>query len=206
MKEIIKSDPFLREGERQLASMSDKKDTLRHSRRMANLGWLLAGKLEYSPEETRFFVEACIFHDIGKTEIAAKYITRLSKRFTEKDLRAIKKHAYRGYKMLKEAGRSPRVYFPVLLHHEFQERPYPEIGGALIQKLGEVEDIDIDNAQYLAMIDVFDTLAFGREYVGIKPHSLEEARRELNRLFHSAGDAERIDFLISSCEKIKELE
>ena len=46
-----KNKDFLKQREKDLASMSEKKETLRHSQRMTNLGYLLARKKIFSDEE-----------------------------------------------------------------------------------------------------------------------------------------------------------
>ena len=197
-----KNKDFLKQREKDLASMSEKKETLHHSQRMTNLGYLLAKKKNFSDEETKFFVEACLLHDIGKTEVARKHTARFSDKFSPKDLEAIKKHPRAGYSYLKHEGRSPHVYNPVLLHHLFQEKPYPKIG---IEFQGMDDDVDIDNARLLAMIDVFDTLVFGRPYVKIFPLPLDRAEEKLKAQFNQPGDEEGINFLFSQYETIKGL-
>lgn len=199
VRAIIESDKFLRDGQKDLAGMSAKKDTLRHCQRMTNLGYLLAKHRNFSEEEIKIFVEICLLHDIGKTEIPQKYLSKITGKFGPKDLKIVGVHAYRGYAYLKNRGRSPRVYNPVLLHHEFQENPYPAIG---IQFKG-IEDIDVDNARLLAMLDVFDRRIFGSS--NIPPQPREQAEEKLKEQFNQPGDEEVINFLFSQYEKIKEL-
>ncbi len=57
VRAIIEGDRFLLDNHKALASMSDKKDTLHHSERMTNLGYLLAKHHNFSEEETTLFVE-----------------------------------------------------------------------------------------------------------------------------------------------------
>lgn len=93
------------------------------------------------------------------------------------------------------------MYLPILLHHQYQKNPYPAIG---IQ-FWEIEDIDVDNSRLLAILDVFDTIAFGRPSVKIYPLSLEKCREELLNQFRDEKDEEVIDFLIKQYEKINNL-
>lgn len=210
--EIILSDPtgFLKKCEKELAAEPDKKETLHHSQRIANLGCLLAKERGMTDQETRFFVEACLLHDIGKIKIPDKYLTKKSENFTEKDFNVIKMHPEWGYKYLKSEGRSPYSYLPALLHHEFQdERSYPPTQ-RLLKKLGDIEedadiDIIIDNSRLLAILDVFDTYAFGRPYVNIKPKTLDEGEEMLNKQFKEPGEREIISFLKSKYETIRKL-
>lgn len=205
VRAIIESDRFLTEEQEEFAGRGDKKDTLRHSQRITNLGYLLGKKKGFSSDEIKLFVEACLLHDIGKTETPLKYLTRPSGKFGSKDMQVVKKHPRRGYEILKHHNRSPRVYYPVLLHHEFQEKPYPATNADLLIKLQKIEDIDIDNARLLAMLDVFDICAFGRPYVKIEPLTLGQVREKMMAQFTEEGDGEIIDFLISQYELIKEL-
>lgn len=175
---------------------------------MANLGFLLAKKLDYSDEESRLFVEACLLHDIGKTKLPRRYLGKPSKKFSEKDFNVIREHSRLGYKYLKDEGRSPRVYNPVLIHHEFQKRSYPETSGSIIRILGAMDDIDIDNGRLLAIIDNFDTQAFGRAYVDIEPSSLDKVKKwiQVEAGFNQAGDEEIINFLCDQYEAVKGLQ
>lgn len=199
VRTIIENDKFLISGQKVLAGMSAKKDTLRHSQRMTNLGYLLAKHRSFSEEEIKIFIETCLLHDIGKAEIPQKYLSKTTGKFGPKDLKIVGVHAYRGYACLKKKERSPRVYNPVLLHHEFQENPYPAIG---VQFKG-IEDIDVDNARLLAMMDVFDRRIFGSS--NIPPQPPEQAEEKLKEQFDQPGDAEIIAFLFLQCEKIKNL-
>jgi len=199
VRAIIEKDRFLLDGQKALASMSDKRDTLHHSERMTNLGYLLAKQRNFSEEETKLFVEICLLHDIGKTEVSQKHLTKPFGKFGPKDLEAVKKHPRYGYSYLKHEDRSPRVYNPVLLHHQFQPKPYPKIG----IEFQKMEDIDVDNARFLAMLDVFDTRVFGRPYAKIEPQPRDEAERELKKQFDQPGDEGVIDFLFLHSKEIR---
>lgn len=205
VRQIIKQDCFLKKREKDIAAMPDKGDTLYHSQRTANLGYLLAKERQFSDEDIKFFVEACLEHDIGKTELPMKYPTRPSDKFSEKDFKVLQKHAIQGHMYLKREGRSPRVYNPVLLHHEFQQRAYPNMDARLLRLLRDMEDVDIDNARLLAMLDVFDTITFGRPYVRIEPLSPMRAEIILKKQFNECGDEEVIAFLFEQFASIKKL-
>lgn len=216
VRAIIENDKFLRDGQKVLTGMSAKKDTLHHCQRMTNLGYLLAKHRNFSEEETRFFVEACLLHDIGKAEIPQKYLSKINVNFGPKDLKIVGAHVYRGYACLKGKGRSPRVYNSVLMHHQFQVPPYPAIG----VKFREIEDVDVDNARLLAMLDVFDVYAFGRPHSkteALSPDKIKEklmaqfnlpdkVKENLAGKFDLPQDEEIIDFLISKIGEIRDLQ
>jgi len=142
-----------------------------------------------------------LLHDIGKKDIPPKHLTRQFDKFSPKDMEVVRKHVRIGYTELKKAKRSPRVYNAVLLHHQFQEIPYPKIGA----EFREIEDTDVDNARLLAMLDVFDTLAFGRPYVRIEALPLDQVKEKLAIQFDQPGDESIINFLASQYEKAKSL-
>jgi HD-GYP domain-containing protein (c-di-GMP phosphodiesterase class II) len=205
VRAIIESDPagFLKKREKDLAGMSAKKDTLRHSQRMTNLGYLLAKERNFSEEAIKIFVEICLLHDIGKIQLPQKYLARPFGKFSAKDLEVVRKHSIQGYAHLKQEKRSPRVYNPILIHHEFQEQPYPDTKAYVLKLMENMEDIDVDNARLLAMLDVFDRRVFGSS--NIPPQSREQAKEKLKEQFNQPGDEEVINFLFDQYEKIKEL-
>jgi hypothetical protein len=63
----------------------------------------------------------------------------------------------------------------------------------------------VDNGRLLAMVDVFETMAFGRPYVKILPMPLEMVRKKLAEQFQEPGEAENIEFLIRQYETVKKL-
>jgi len=210
VRAIIESDIYLRWGIEALRDISDEEATLRHTRRMANCGYLLAKHLAkgrgYTREDIELFVEACLLHDIGKVEVPPKHLVKLHEEFGPEDFAEVSKHAYQGYEILRHDKRSPRVYYPVLFHHEFQERSYPDTDARMLKLLGDIEDVDVyvDLARLLAMLDVFDRLAFGSPPEN-PPIQIERAVEKLKIQFKAEGDAEIIDFLRGQYEKIKEL-
>jgi HD-GYP domain-containing protein (c-di-GMP phosphodiesterase class II) len=197
------SEDFLKKRQKDLAGMSAKKDTLRHSQRITNLGYLLAKERNFSEEEIKFFVEICLLHDLGKIQLPQKYLARPFGKFSAKDLEVVRKHSIQGYAHLKQEKRSPRVYNPILIHHEFQEQPYPDTKASVLKLMENMEDIDVDNARLLAIIDVFDRRVFGSS--NIPPLPREQAEKELKKQFDQPGDEEVINFLFLQYEEIRNL-
>lgn len=203
VRATINSIKYLRDKEKELTGKGDKKDTLHHSQRVANLGYLLAKNQKFSEEKINFFVETCLLHDIGKMQIPVKYLTKRADKFGPKDLKVVRHHADWGYSILKEEGRSPRVYNPVYYHHEYQDQPYPETKAKVLRRMNDTEDIDFDNARFLAMIDVFDRRVFGSS--NIPPMVPEQAKERLKEQFNQPGDEKVINFLFDQYETIKGL-
>lgn len=205
VRAIIESDGFLTEVSQRLEKIGDEENTLRHSQRIANLGYLLANHLKLPKERAQNFFKACFAHDIGKTKTPVEILKKPGKDFTDEDWEIIKKHPRDGKEilkeMLKEEEFGPRVYNPVLLHHDFQERDYPAIGIEATDF--DDEDVDIDNARLLAMVDVFDRCAFGS--TNIKPLSENKIEQRMAEQFNLVGDKEIISFLMDQYEIIKGL-
>lgn len=194
---ILENDVYLKWALRMLEEINDKGNTLRHSQRMTNLGFLLARHLNYSKEETEFFIEVNVLHDIGKIEVDSSILTKPSDIFSEEDLKKVSQHALNGYGIVE--NRNQRAAKIILIHHEFQVKPYPNIDIKALNMPPE----DTELARRLAMIDVFDTCAFGRQ--NIKPVPLTQCREILMKQFEQKGDEEIIDFLINKYDNIKEL-
>lgn len=201
VKGVLTSDAFFEWAHQKMREIpKDGENTLRHSQRLANLGCLLAKHLKFSEKETEDFIEACFLHDIGKTDLEdPEALSKPSEEFSEKDWLTISRHARKGYEMLKSGGRNSRVLNLVLLHHEFQEKNYPEIG----VEASSINDEDVDMARLVALVDVFDRCAFGA--TNIKPLSEDQAKERLRKQFKEEGDAEKIDFLWKQSEIVKEL-
>lgn len=197
-RKILEGDVYLKWALRMLEEINDEGDTLRHSQRTANLGFLLARHLNYSKEEIEFFAEVNVLHDIGKIEVDSSILTKPSDIFSDEDMKKVSQHALDGYGIVE--SRNPRAAKIILLHHEFQARPYPKID---IEALN-IPPEDIELARRLAIIDVFDTCAFGRQ--NIKSLPLAQCKAKLMQQFKQKGDEELIDFLMSQYETIKELQ
>lgn len=208
VKELIESDDFLSENLEKIGEIkNDGKDTLRHTQRIANLGYMLAAHLAEKNNrpvvgDINDFVKACLFHDVGKTEIPSEHLVKPSYDFTEEDFEIVSQHAYKGYEFLKQKKISPRTYNVVLLHHAFQKKDYPPLS----VELRGIEEVDVDNARLLAMVDVFDTCAFGRPHVEIAPLSRDETEKRLMEQFDQPGDEEIIGFLLEKYGEIKDLD
>ncbi len=199
VREFIVNDSFLKWGIEQLKEIDDDGNTLRHSQRITNLGYRLAKKLNFSEEKEYDFLEACLLHDIGKISTPASILMKPHDEFTDEDMEVVRKHPREGKEILEMQGRSPRVCNAVLLHHEFQKKSYPALGA----EYREIEDIDVDNARLLAMLDVFDTVVFGRQ--NIEPVPEEMRKITWMKQFDQKGDEEIIDFFLSQYETINNL-
>lgn len=198
VRKILEDDVYLKWGLRQLDEINDEGDTKRHTQRVTNLSYLLAKHLKYSEEDTELAVQAGVLHDIGKMQVDSSVLTRPSEIFSDEDMEKVSKHALNGYGIVE--SREPRVATIILLHHMFQKKYYPkEIN---LDELN-VPPRDLELSRRLAMVDVFDTVVFGRQ--NIKPAPAEKHRSILLEQFNKVGDEEIIEYLFSQYETIKGL-
>lgn len=212
VRQIIGGSAFLLSCQKVLADIGDKGETRRHSQRAANFGFLLTGHCRLPEEQTRWFIKACFLHDIGKAKLALKHLFKLYVKFGPRDRKVLKLHPILGYIFLKhemyemrKKEDSFRVYNPVFAHHLSQKDPYPDTKGTVLKILGTFDDLDLDNARRLAMVDVADTLLFGRPSIHMHSRTREYTREALVEQFQAPGEEELIDFLISQYPKIKNL-
>lgn len=199
---------FLLLCQKMLADIGDKGDTLHHSQRAANFGFLFAKHCGLPEQQTKWLSVAGLVHDIGKTKIPLKHLFKLYAKFGVRDRKILKLHPRLGYIFLKHEMRkedSSRVYNPVFAHHMHQKDPYPDTKGSVLRILGTFDDLDLDNSRRLAMVDVADTLLFGRPSINMYPVSPDQARKILLEQFQAPREEELIDFLISQYVIIKNL-
>lgn len=137
----------------------------RHLERMKAYARVLATELQQSNENLKIDSEfiknlelASVLHDIGKTQITDKILTKPDK-LTEAEFEDIKTHASLGYKMLEKIKNTPFIKMAkdvVRFHHErYDGTGYPD------NKAGE--DIPL-SARIIALCDVYDALRETRVY------------------------------------------
>jgi len=137
----------------------------RHLERMKAYARVLATELQKSDKNLKIDSEfiknlelASVLHDIGKTQITDKILTKPDK-LTDTEFEKIKKHTSLGYKMLEKIKNTPFVQMAkdiVLSHHErYDGTGYPN------NKSGE--DIPL-SARIISLCDVYDALRETRVY------------------------------------------
>ncbi len=137
----------------------------RHLERMKAYARVLATELQQSNKNLKIDSEfiknlelASVLHDIGKTQITDKILTKPDK-LTEAEFENIKTHASLGYKMLEKIKNTPFIKMAkevVRFHHErYDGTGYPD------KKAGE--DIPL-SARIIALCDVYDALRETRVY------------------------------------------
>lgn len=154
-----------------LARAVDAKDptTRRHSERVADLSWTIAGALGWKPDRRRLLHEAAIVHDVGKIAIPDQILFKPAK-LTDGEYETIKDHSRIGAEMLEGVLTLEQVAW-VRSHHEWWAGGgYPE---------GLVGDEIPDGARVLAVADAWDAITSWRPYG--TPRSIDEAIAECRR-------------------------
>ena len=134
----------------------DAKDpsTRRHSERVADLAWAIAGALGWKPERRRLLHEAAVVHDVGKIAIPDQILFKPAK-LTVSEYETVKDHSRIGAEMLESVLTAEQVSW-VRSHHEWWAGGgYPD---------GLRGDAIPDGARVIAVADAWDALTSWRPY------------------------------------------
>jgi putative nucleotidyltransferase with HDIG domain len=151
-----------------LARAVDAKDpsTRRHSERVADLAWAIAGALGWKAERRRLLHEAAVVHDVGKIAIPDQILFKPA-RLTDSEYETVKDHSRIGAEMLEGVLTAEQVSW-VRSHHEWWA------GGGYPDGLrGEAIP---DGARVIAVADAWDAITSWRPYG--TPRPLSEAMAE----------------------------
>jgi HD-GYP domain-containing protein (c-di-GMP phosphodiesterase class II) len=151
-----------------LARAVDAKDpsTRRHSERVADLSWAIAGALGWKTERRRLLHEAAIVHDVGKIAIPDQILFKPAK-LTNGEYETVKDHSRIGAEMLEGVLTVEQVAW-VRSHHEWWAGGgYPD---------GLVGEQIPDGARVIAVADAWDAITSWRPYG--TPRSVEKAIAE----------------------------
>ena len=126
-----------------------------HSLEVSVLSALLGLQLNLDEDELNKLVLASILHDVGKIKVPSKILNKPGKLSKEERVE-IEKHAYYGYKMVKEITGDDTIARIVLEHHEHVDGT-----GYLFQKKGG--EIHL-YAKIIHIADVYQALIAKRVY------------------------------------------
>jgi putative nucleotidyltransferase with HDIG domain len=157
------------------ALTADDPRTGRHSRRVADLGYALAGARGLRGRDMARLRVAALFHDMGKIEDRFDRIVRAPRELTRGEREEMQEHPHEGAAILGPLEKlHPGIARIVAAHHErWDGKGYPDgLAG---------ESIPLE-ARIIAIADVFDALSQRRSYH--EPRPVEEVLREIRR---SAG-------------------
>ncbi len=137
-------------------NMREMSDTvLTHSLNVSIVSVMLGRWLGFSKEEQELLLVAGLLHDVGKLEISQAILNKPDK-LTSDEYRIVREHAFKGYKILKNAGMDERICEVALNHHERCD------GSGYPSKLKE--DKVSKYSKVVAIADVYDAMTAGRAY------------------------------------------
>ena len=167
--------------------------TYEHSVRVGLLGAKAAEFLNLDPKALLY---AGLLHDLGKIVIDDKILKKQGK-FTDQDMKKIKKHSSYGYHLLK--GIHDFSAQILLLHHRFGKKPYPKkLPESDIPYSQETKEKILQYAKILAIIDFYDAVTTrpDKEFGSDKKVDPVEVRQRLTK--HFQDEKELIDKLYKS--------
>ena len=128
-----------------------------HIQRMAHYSWLIAKRMDLSPQDQQLILESAPMHDVGKVGIPDHILLKPGKLLPE-EFEIMKGHAEKGYQIL-AGSNSPLLQKGAEIarsHHEkFDGSGYPQgLKGTDIPLSGRI----------VAVADVFDALTSERPY------------------------------------------
>lgn len=163
-----------------LSSLKAKSDeTQEHALRMISLASELAEELDLSNSEINRLSLLATLHDIGKTTISEKILTKKAK-LNKEEWKIMKEHCERGYKIASSSEEFALVADEILAHHEWWDGSgYPR---------GLYRDSIPYLARVISIIDAYDVMTNERSYSSALPK--EEALEEIARCAGSQFDPE----------------
>lgn len=133
-----------------------------HPMNVTVLSLLLAKSVEMSKEDAHLLALAAMFHDIGKSEIPEKIVTK-KEALTTLEQAQFEKHSEIGARMAREAGLDVRISQIILQHHVYADGSgYPkQIGFSQVDQLARV----------IALVNWYDNLCNPNNLANAKtPH------------------------------------
>ena len=137
-------------------NMREMSDTvLTHSLNVSIVSVMIGRWLGFSKEEQELLLVSGLLHDIGKLEIPESILNKPDKLTTD-EYKLVKEHAFKGFKILKNAGMDEKICEVALNHHERCD------GSGYPAKLKE--DKISKYSKIVAIADVYDAMTAGRPY------------------------------------------
>ena len=164
-------------------------ETEEHARRMKRLALATGERIGLSHSEMDRLSLLATLHDIGKTVVSKKILTKPGK-LTPEEWEEVKQHPAAGYRICSATEEFSHIALEVLSHHErWDGKGYPRgIRGEEIPLL----------ARLISIVDAYDVMTNGRPYKSAM--SKKEAVEELENCAGTQFDPELVKVFI---EKIK---
>lgn len=151
-----------------------------HPLNVAILSSLMAKKLEFDSDVISEIVIGAFLHDIGKTQIDEKFLSKTSP--SNSDIKRIQEHTKIGYSMLKSVDLPETICNIALQHHENNDGTgYP---------VGLSGDMICVPAQIVNVCNVYDNLAFNKSSSKLK--NIREVLRTMLELGTKRFSAEML--------------
>ncbi len=126
-----------------------------HQIRVAKLAMMIAGEMNFSPDQVEGIKMAAEIHDIGKISVPAEILSKPSK-LSDIEYQLIKIHPEAGYNIIKDIEFPWPIATIIVQHHE-------RINGSGYPKGLKGEEI-LPEARILAVADVVEAIASHRPY------------------------------------------
>lgn len=126
-----------------------------HKKSIFYLTKILAKEMKLSKEEIKSLEYALLLHDAGKIQLPSVLLKK-QKPLTDEEFKIIMRHPYKGVELIKDLE-ALRPVIPIILHHHerYDGTGYPS---------GLKKDQIPFASRFLAVLDAFDAMFFGRPY------------------------------------------
>ena len=116
---------------------------------------VLGKEMKLAKEEIKSLEYALLLHDAGKIQLPSKLLKK-QRTLTDEEFKIIKEHPYKGVELIKDLEALKPV-IPIILHHheKYDGSGYP---------YGLKKDEIPFGSRFLAVLDAFDAMFFGRPY------------------------------------------
>lgn len=188
--------------------------TIKHIFGDANKSVILSDYLGLDEEHQKYFIQAALLHDIGKTEEKIRELVKSDKRFNKEEEDIVHGHVRKSIEYAQEIGMPDEVLQIIGAHHEENNgKSYPRKEERRQENLeyeGEEKRSGIDRRtepseevkkiiHVFSIIDRFDALFNNRSYK--EGYGLEKACDRLKEEFNSPEDIKVIELLLEEREK-----
>lgn len=211
--EIIKESPQLQEAIQLYKNECDE-HTVEHVFGDANKSALLADYLGLDEEHKKYFIQAALLHDIGKTDgQIGQVVKSKNDKLSEEEIEIIHKHVRKSIDYARKIGMSKEVLQIIGAHHEENNgNSYPrnkdrrklnENFSGEEKREAEWRKEPSDQIKKIihafTIIDQFDALFYDRSYR--KAESTEAGCKILRETFRNKEDLRMIDLLLEERQK-----
>lgn len=204
---VIAENENLQEAIKEYSKECDKY-TVGHIFGDANMSVVVGEYLDLDDEHKKYFIQAALLHDIGKTDPEISPVVKSKKaHLSPEEIEIIHKHVRKSVEYAEKIGMPREVLQIIGAHHEENNgHSYPRHEERLVE-LERRTPPDEQTKKIIhafSIIDRFDALLSERSYK--EENSVEKACQTLKGDFPSPEDLELIELLLEEREKQNYLE